>query len=202
MNRKRLFDIIFSLATLVFLSPLFIFIGIAIKCSSKGPIFYRSYRVKKDFAIFPCWKFRTMYEGAEARLEKILKENPHMCREWNTYRKMQQDPRITPLGRFLRKTSLDEFPQFLNVLLGDLSLVGPRPYFQEEIDLYVKEKAKKILSVRPGLTGIWQTSGRNTLSIEERIALDEKYLETQSFFLDFKIILKTIKQIFGSYGAY
>ncbi len=202
MTFKRLFDIAFSLFVLFTLSPLYLLIGIAIKLSSDGPIFYKSVRVKKNFELFPCWKFRTMYIDADRRLAEILEKDKILKEEWNLFRKMQNDPRITPLGKFLRKTSLDEFPQFYNVLKGDLSIVGPRPYFQEEIDVYVKDKAPMILSIKPGLTGIWQTSGRNTLTIMQRIALDEKYLETQSFFLDIKIIFKTIKLIFISHGSY
>jgi undecaprenyl-phosphate galactose phosphotransferase len=139
---------------------------------------------------------------AEEELKRILSKDTKLREEWDTYYKLKDDPRIQGIGKFLRKTSLDEFPQFWNVLKGDLSVVGPRPVTQDEIDKYFREKASKILSIKPGLTGMWQTSGRNLLTFEERIKLEEEYIDRQSFLLDLRIILKTISHIFFARGAF
>jgi exopolysaccharide production protein ExoY len=199
---KRIFDITFSFAALLFFLPLGIVIGVLIKLSSPGPIFYSSKRVGRGGETIDCWKFRTMCMGADEKLKKILAENPKLKKEWDTYFKLKDDPRINTIGRFLRKTSLDELPQFWNVLRGDLSVVGPRPVTQEEVRKYFKDKAEKILSVRPGLTGIWQTSGRNLLTFDERIQLEEQYIDRQSFLLDLRIIFKTIPHLFFAKGAF
>lgn len=182
--------------------PLGIVIGILIKLSSPGPVFYTSKRVGKGGQMIECWKFRTMCLGAEEKLKKILAENPQLKKEWDAYFKLKDDPRINAIGKFLRKTSLDELPQFWNVLRGDLSVVGPRPVTQEEVQKYFRDKAGKILSVRPGLTGIWQTSGRNLLTFEERIRLEELYIDRQSLLLDLRIICKTIPHLFFAKGAF
>lgn len=139
---------------------------------------------------------------AEEKLKKLLAENPSLKKEWETYFKLKNDPRISSVGRFLRKTSLDELPQFWNVLKGDLSVVGPRPVTEEEVKKYFRNKASKILSVRPGLTGIWQTSGRNLLTFDKRVELEEQYIDKQSFLLDLGIIFKTIPRLFFSRGAF
>ncbi|MBI5273507.1 MAG: sugar transferase [Chlamydiales bacterium] len=198
---KRLFDVFFSLFIISVFSPLFIFIAAAIKLTSKGPIFYKSRRLKNHFQPFNCFKFRTMYIDAEKSLQQVLQSNLAAREEWSLFRKLKHDPRITPIGSLLRKTSLDELPQFFNVLKGDLSVVGPRPVSEEELLSYFGEKAKKILSIKPGITGIWQTSGRNKLTMQERIYLDERYIEIRSFFLDLKIIFKTIHQMIFPKGA-
>jgi len=198
---KRGFDIFFSLMVIVFLSPLFILLALLIKISSKGPIFYMSKRVGYKGNDFTCIKFRTMKHKAEKELGKLLKK-PHFFKEWKRYQKLKKDPRITLVGSFLRKTSLDELPQFFNVLKGDLSVVGPRPLSKDEIEKFYGPKTKKMLSVKPGLTGLSQTSGRNLLSIKERIDLEQGYIESQSFLLDLLIIIKTIPQIFLCKGAY
>ncbi len=201
-NSKRLFDIIFSFFALLFFVPFGIVIAILIKLSSKGPIFYKCRRVGKNGAEIECWKFRTMCLDAENQLQKILAESPQLKREWETYFKLKDDPRISGIGKFLRKTSLDEFPQFWNVLIGDLSVVGPRPVTREEVRKYFRDKASKILSVRPGLTGIWQTSGRNLLTFDQRIQLEEEYVDRHSFLLDLQIIFKTIPHLFFAKGAF
>lgn len=201
-NTKRIFDITFSFFALLFFVPFGIVIGFLIKVSSKGPIFYKCRRVGKNGAEIECWKFRTMSIDAENQLKKILAESPRLKKEWETYFKLKDDPRISGIGKFLRKTSLDEFPQFWNVLLGDLSVVGPRPVTQEEVEKYFREKASKILSVRPGLTGIWQTSGRNLLTFDQRIQLEEEYVDHHSFLLDLQIIFKTIPHLFFAKGAF
>ena len=143
-----------------------------------------------------------MCQDADKKLQEILRQNPQLKQEWDTYYKLKDDPRVSEIGKILRKTSLDELPQFWNVLVGDLSVVGPRPVTEEEIQKYFGEKASKILSVRPGLTGIWQISGRSLLTFEERIRLEESYIEMQSLIFDLKIIFKTIPMIFISRGAF
>ena len=143
-----------------------------------------------------------MCENAEQKLKEILAQNPKLKQEWKTYYKLKSDPRIHGVGKFLRKTSLDEFPQFWNVLRGDLSVVGPRPVTEEEVRKYFREKAAKILSVKPGLTGIWQISGRNLLTFDQRVQLEETYVEQQSMILDIKIIFKTVFHLFAAKGAF
>lgn len=198
---KRLFDICFSLLILILFSPLYFLIALLIKLSSKGPVVYLSPRVGKGGKIFQCYKFRTMRTGANETLAIFLAKDPSLQKEWETFRKLKNDPRVTPLGAYLRKTSLDELPQFWNVLKGDLSVVGPRPVSEEEVREWIGDKAPKILSVRPGITGLWQTSGRSTLSLAERIHLEETYVDNQSFFLDLCLICKTIPMILFPKGA-
>lgn len=199
---KRLFDIIFSSLAILFFLPLGIIVAFLIKLSSSGPIFYASKRVGKNGHSIFCWKFRTMCLNAEQKLKSLLEENTDLKQEWETFFKLKNDPRVSAVGKFLRKTSLDELPQFWNVLKGDLSVVGPRPVTEEEVQKYYGERAAKILSVRPGLTGIWQTSGRNLLTFEERTKLEESYVDQQSLTLDLRIIFKTIPMIFFAKGAF
>lgn len=143
-----------------------------------------------------------MYRDADARLKPLLASDPALMNEWKTFFKLKEDPRITPIGKFLRKTSLDELPQFWNVMKGEMSIVGPRPLTAHEVTHYVKEKASKILSVKPGLTSVWITQGRNDLSLEERIAMEEYYVTHRSFWLDCKLIFKTILLMVFPKGAY
>ncbi len=199
---KRVFDIGFSLVALVGVCPVLVLVALVVKASSPGPLFFRSQRVGKGGKIFGCLKFRTMFADAEKRLEEMLQRDAALKKEWETFWKLKEDPRITPVGKFLRKTSLDELPQFWNVLKGELSVVGPRPITHEEVKRYYGDKAEKILSLRPGVTGLWQTSGRNLLSFEERVLLEERYVDTHSFLLDLKLILKTIPSMISCKGAY
>lgn len=199
---KRIFDILFSLSILVLFTPIFLAIAIAIRFSSKGPIVYSHQRIGRGGKKFGCYKFRTMYPDADTKLKSILESNPELKNEWESSYKLKNDPRVTPIGSFLRKTSLDEFPQFWNVLKGDLSVVGPRPVIRDEIVKYYGEKAGKVLSVRPGLTGLWQVSGRSNISYDSRILLDEEYINKQSLSLDIKLVLKTIPAMLSSKGAY
>ena len=143
-----------------------------------------------------------MYRDADKRLKEILEADPELQDEWNKTYKLKKDPRITLIGRLLRRTSLDELPQFWNVLKGDLSVVGPRPVVQEEINQHFGVKAYKILSIRPGITGIWQVSGRNDTSYETRIKMDEQYVDKHSLLLDLKLVLMTIPCMISSRGAY
>ena len=142
-----------------------------------------------------------MCDNADERLQEILSSRPDLLLEWQKYSKLRNDPRVTAIGKLMRKTSLDELPQFWNVLRGDLSVVGPRPFMRREIRPY-RSKKNKLLSVRPGITGIWQTSGRNLLTFEERLNLDETYLEKKSFLLDLKLIAKTFVMMFFPKGAF
>lgn len=199
---KRLFDIFFSLFALVIFAPFFVLIGTILKVSSKGPIFYKSRRLGKDFKDIYCLKFRTMHTLADQKLFDLLEKHPSLKKEWQLYQKLKDDPRIHPFGKFLRKTSLDEIPQFLNVLKGDLSLVGPRPFDSNQVEKYLGKKAKKFLSVKPGLTGLWQVSGRNLLTMHERLLMEEYYIDHKSFLMDLKLVLKTIPVFFFPKGAF
>lgn len=199
---KRIFDVVFSLLVLVLGSPIYVLISLLVYFSSPGPIFYGHSRVGRGNKKIKCWKFRTMVKDADKTLEELLNNNPNLRVEWNKYYKLKNDPRINPLGKFLRKTSLDELPQFFNVLRGDLSVVGPRPCVPNEVYQNFGDKTGKILSIRPGITGIWQISGRNNLTRSERVKLEESYIDKQSLLLDIKIILKTIPSMILSKGAY
>lgn len=199
---KRFFDILFSSLVIVIAFPFFLICAIAVKVSSRGPIFYAHSRIGCKQKPFDCLKFRTMYIDADAKLKPLLASDPALMKEWKTFFKLKVDPRITPIGRFLRKTSLDELPQFWNVLKGEMSIVGPRPLTEHEVTHYLKEKAETILSIRPGLTSLWITKGRNELSLEERIQLEEAYVKKRSIWLDLKLIVQTIFIIFFPKGAY
>jgi exopolysaccharide production protein ExoY len=202
---KRIFDILFSLLALTLGLPFFALIALCVKLSSSGPIFYCSLRIGRKGRLFKFWKFRSMHRDADQRLEVMLSSNPALRLEWQKYFKLRNDPRLTRIGNFLRKTSLDEFPQFWNVLIGDLSIVGPRPYLPREtivIRQIVGSDMEKIFSVRPGLTGIWQTAGRSCLTFEERVKLEVSYAEQRSFLFDLGLIVKTIPILFYSKGAY
>lgn len=200
---KRVFDLSFSLCALIFGLPIFACIALLIFCTSPGKIFYSHKRIGRGGKIFKCYKFRTMHPNADARLQEILKNNEDLRKEWESTFKLKSDPRITPIGSFLRKTSLDELPQFWNVLKGDLSIVGPRPVVKEEVEKYLGLKAPKILSIRPGLTGPWQVSGRSNITCyQKRVELDEFYVDNHSLLLDVKLIAKTIPVMLFSKGAY
>lgn len=200
---KRTFDIVFSATVLIVFSPLYLIISILIAISSPGPIFYTQERVGKNFKHFKCIKFRTMVVDADKVLAKMLAENPEMRREFEENFKLKNDPRVTPIGRFLRVTSLDEFPQFWNVLKGDMSVVGPRPLVPEELHKY-GNKIYKVLTIKPGITGLWQVSGRNDLPYPQRVLIDVYYVNHYNWLLDLWIIIKTIGVILFPHknGAY
>ena len=188
---KRIGDIIFSFVVLTLGSPVFILIGILVKLSSPGSVFYIQKRVGRNYREFGCIKFRTMYKDADDLLPNLLEKYPLMRKEFEKDFKLRQDPRITKLGRFLRRSSLDELPQFFNVLKGEMSVVGPRPIVSNEIikySLFMEE----VISVRPGLTGLWQVSGRNNLSYKKRVELDLLYARNRNFLLDLEIIILTL----------
>lgn len=199
---KRILDILFSLAILILLSPLFLLIACMIRMTSTGKAIYYQKRIGRGGVYFHCYKFRTMYQNADAILQDILTKDGDKRKEWEETHKLKNDPRVTPFGDFLRKSSLDELPQFWNVLKGDLSVVGPRPVVQEEIDKHFGQKAEKIFSVRPGITGLWQISGRSDTTYSNRIALDEYYVEKRTFLTDIKIIALTIPRMISKKGAY
>lgn len=200
---KRAFDILFSFFALVMTSPLLLMITLINFIFCRGKVFYAHRRIGRGGVPFKCYKFRSMHPDAEERLQHILVNDSAKREEWERSFKLKDDPRITPIGAFLRRTSLDELPQFWNVLKGDLSIVGPRPVVQAEMIKYFGPKAKKILSVRPGITGIWQVSGRSDICCyQQRIQLDEFYVDNQSLLLDLKLIAKTIPAILFSKGAY
>jgi lipopolysaccharide/colanic/teichoic acid biosynthesis glycosyltransferase len=193
---KRAFDILFSTVALAVLSPLLAAIAIAIKLDSPGPIFYSSERIGKKGVVFRCTKFRTMVEDAEKRRAEIM----HMNERDGVLFKISNDPRITKLGRFLRKYSLDELPQFFNVLLGDMSVVGPRPPIASEVKEYKLSHLRR-LDVTPGITGLWQVQGRQDPSFASYVSLDVTYIDNWSVWLDFKIIMKTVGVVFAGTGT-
>jgi undecaprenyl-phosphate galactose phosphotransferase len=199
---KRSFDVIFSLLSLVFFSPLLLILAILIKKDSRGALLYKAARIGKHGKIIYCLKLRTMYENADEKLAKLLKSDPFLKEEYEIFHKLKNDPRITKVGKWLRKSSLDELPQFFNVLKGELSVVGPRPYAPDELDEILAHGSKVIFSVSPGMTGLWQTSGRNLLNFEQRVKLEETYIKDRSFYLDIKLILKTIPLILFPKGAF
>ena len=188
---KRIGDVIFSLLVLTLGSPIFILIGILVKLSSPGSIFYIQKRVGRNYREFGCIKFRTMYKNADELLPNLLEKYPLMRQEFEKDFKLRHDPRITKLGRFLRRSSLDELPQFFNVLKGEMSVVGPRPIVSNEINKY-SVFMEEVIAVRPGLTGLWQVSGRNNLSYKKRVELDLVYARNRNFILDLEIILLTL----------
>ena len=198
---KRGFDIVGALVGLIALSPLFVLIALLVKFSDGGSILYSHRRVGRGGRVFPCLKFRTMVPDGEKVLAAYLASNPEAQAEWLTTRKLRNDPRVTRVGAVLRKLSLDELPQILNILQGDMSLVGPRPVVRDELDIY-GTSAVYYLKSRPGLTGLWQVSGRNDVSYDSRVAFDRHYVENWSLIEDVRIIIKTVPAVWTSRGSY
>ena len=205
---KRLLDILFSLFLLIIFSPIIILVAIAIKCDSRGPVLADTpERVGKNGKPFKMYKFRSMIENAH----EILRENPKFAKYYSEYRKgsykLKDDPRITRAGHFIRKHSLDEVPQFFNILNGDMSLVGPRAYYPDELREQQKkypntqDAVKVVLSVKPGLTGYWQVSGRSEINFDKRIEMDAQYVKRRSIIYDLGIILKTPWAMISGKGA-
>ena len=187
---KKFFDLLFSLLFLIFSLPLFLIISLFIKLSSRGPIFYLQERIGKNNIPFRCIKFRTMYPEAKDILENILMKDNNLKKEFEETHKLKNDPRITVIGKLLRKTSLDELPQFINVLRGEMSIVGPRPIVKEEKKKYGRN-LKKVLSISPGITGLWQVSGRNNLTYKKRVILDLNYVRNYNLLMDIRILIRT-----------
>jgi exopolysaccharide production protein ExoY len=198
---KRWMDLLGALAGLLILSPLFILIAVLIYLESRGPALFRQIRIGQGGLPFQMLKFRTMYVGSEWDLDLHLENNPQHRLSFDHFQKLVNDPRLTPLGRFLRRSSLDELPQLWNVLLGEMSLVGPRPFLPEQLEFYGPAYESYILA-RPGMTGLWQVSGRNRLSFAERVRLDESYISTWSLGLDIWILWKTAAAVLRREGAY
>lgn len=197
---KRIIDLFLSALLLVFSLLFFIIISLLIKISSPGPVIFIQKRMGKNGRIFNLYKFRTMYQDAEERLDELLKSDWRLQREYQKHHKLKLDPRITPIGRLLRKTSLDEFPQMWNVIKGDMSLVGPRAYLPSELD-EMGWLAEVIHQVSPGLTGWWQVMGRHDVSFKDRLRLDEYYINNFSIWIDVYILIKTISVVLRGKGV-
>lgn len=195
---KRVFDVTVSLTFLLIFSPLYLLIAALIKIEDGGPVFFPQKRVGKFGREFRMWKFRSMCLNAEAQVKDLLASNQH--KDGVTF-KIKNDPRVTKVGKWLRKFSLDEFPQFFNVLIGNMSLVGPRPPMPREVALYSLADRRR-LAVLPGITCFWQIGGRSEIDFSDQVRLDVTYIESQSFWLDVKILIKTVPAVLCSRGAY
>ncbi len=197
---KRLFDTLVAALLLVLLSPLLWVIALLLKLEG-GSVLFAHQRIGKNGRKFDCYKFRSMVPNAERQLQNLLQHNAQLKAQWDKEHKLKDDPRISRMGDFLRRTSLDELPQLFNVLKSEMSLVGPRPIVQEELQKYGLEKSYYLM-VRPGMTGLWQVSGRNDVDYETRVYLDAWYVKNWSLWYDLAILVKTIKVVFGRNGAY
>lgn len=200
---KRTGDIVFSLSVLTLGAPIFLVLALLVKASSRGPVFYVQPRIGRDYQTFGCIKFRTMRKDSDKILYSLLASSPELNKDFAKDHKLKNDPRITRLGKFLRRSSLDELPQFLNVLRGQMSVVGPRPIVRDELVRYGYHM-NEVLAVRPGMTGLWQVSGRNNLTYRQRVHLDLRYSRTRNFAMDLKIVLKTVMVVLNprDRGAY
>ncbi len=211
---KRMIDMVVSAVALVVLSPIFLLVALIIKITDPGSVFYTQDRVARNFGKFKVYKFRSMkmkycthgHNGNNRTTEQIMIEDfqrPDLAEEYRTHKKIKSDPRVSAIGRFIRKTNIDELPQLINVLRGDISLVGPRPYLAEEVVEYKKHPTTDLFSIKPGMTGLWQVSGRNDASFDERVRFDTYYVQNWSLWQDFIIIIKTISSlIFGENRGY
>jgi exopolysaccharide biosynthesis polyprenyl glycosylphosphotransferase len=194
---KRLFDLVGAVAALTLLSPVMLVVAIAIWSEDHGPVFFKQPRIGRDGHTFDCFKFRSMFVNADRMEQRLREQMGHTGALW----KMEQDPRITRVGRFIRRYSIDELPQLFNVVLGEMSLVGPRPQQAWEVETYTEWEGRR-LRVRPGMTGLWQVSGRSQLSFDEAIRLDLYYVDNWSLMSDLIIMAKTVRAVLGSAGAY
>jgi exopolysaccharide production protein ExoY len=198
---KRIFDAVVAGICLLCGMPVLLFIAVAIKISDGGPVFYRDRRIGRNGTHFRCMKFRSMSVDSGALLRDYLQKNQAAALEWAQTRKLKNDPRVTRVGYLLRKSSLDELPQLINVLRGEMSLVGPRPICDQEVSMY-GEVMQDYLRARPGLTGVWQVSGRNDVGYEKRTRLDREYIHTWNFWKDLWIILRTFRVVLSARGCY
>ena len=194
---KRIMDVVLATMGLIILAPVFAIIALAIKIESKGPVFFKHTRIGKNGEIIKLYKFRSMVQNAEDLIQKFT---PEQMKEFKENYKLTDDPRITKIGNFLRKTSLDELPQLLNIIKGELSIIGPRPVIQEELEKY-GDNAQKFLSVTPGLTGYWAANGRSDTTYEQRMEMELYYVDNLSMKLDIKIFFKTILSVLKREGA-
>ncbi len=197
---KRAADIILSGIGLILVAPILLIVAVLIKLDSKGPVFLDQKRIGKDGKMFRIYKFRSMVDHAEDVLMELMENDPAIKEEYTTKKKLENDPRVTKIGKFIRKTSIDELPQLINIFLGDMSLVGPRPYLAMEIE-DMGLTYFTIIKMTPGLTGPWQVAGRSNIGFRERCAIDCRYYKDRSLKDDFKIILKTFKVVLGRKGA-
>lgn len=198
---KRTLDILVSIIGIILLMPITTAIWVAnIVVKDKGTVFFKQERIGKDGEFFKLYKYRSMVVEADDKLSKYLAENEEAREEYKKYKKLKKDPRITKVGKFIRKTSIDEFPQFINVLKGQMSLVGPRPYLPREIK-DMGESFNEIIKVKPGLTGLWQVNGRSETTFEDRLRIDKEYVEKKGMKLDTKIFIWTIGKVFIKEGA-
>lgn len=197
---KRYFDVAIAVIALILLAPLLICVIILLGMASRGPVFYRHSRIGFGGREFGCLKFRTMRAYSEEEFKAYLQENCEARKEWDETRKLKRDPRVTAVGAFLRKTSLDELPQLINVIRGEMSLVGPRPVTRQELEHYGSQLGY-YLRTRPGLTGAWQISGRSNTSFQERVVLDTQYVRDWSFKADLKIIILTVPCVLAARGS-
>lgn len=197
---KALLDVVLAAVAFGILSPFFVIIPVLVKLTSKGPVFYRQKRLGKNGRTIYVWKFRSMYADADKRLKSILDSDPAMKAEWDANFKLADDPRVTPLGRFLRRTSIDEFPQIFNVFAGDMALVGPRPIVEKEVEYY-GDAYPVFSSVKPGITGLWQASGRSDTDYARRVALDVHYVLNWSPWMDIWILFRTVYAVVFMRGA-
>ncbi|WP_236621624.1 sugar transferase [Asticcacaulis benevestitus] len=197
----RIFDIVISLSAILFLAPALIVVAILVKLQDQGPIFFAQRRIGRDGREFPCFKFRSMRVDAAELLKTLLATDAQARAEWAADHKLRNDPRITALGRFLRKSSIDELPQLFNVLRGDMSLVGPRPIIQAEIVKYGRS-FDNYVSVLPGITGLWQVMGRNDVTYNRRVAMDRLFARKRSFLIYIMILVMTVPAVFAQRGSY
>ncbi len=197
---KRAMDIVLAVPLLVFILPLLLVIALLVKLWDGGPVLFVQRRCGLNGKTFSCYKFRTMRVDAKERLERLLASDPAAAEEWARFQKLQKDPRVTPIGRFLRKASLDELPQLLNILRGEMSVVGPRPITSDEIYRYGADFAY-YSAVRPGVVGLWQVSGRSRLTYEKRVALDVEYVRTWTLMSDVRILARSIPVVLFGAGA-
>ncbi|MBM3315321.1 hypothetical protein FJY71_05710, partial [candidate division WOR-3 bacterium] len=198
---KRVIDLLVTGALLLLLSPLLLVSALLVKLTSPGPVFYKHRRLGRNMRSFRLYKFRTMYRDADRRLHDILESDPARREEYEQSFKLKDDPRVTPVGRFLRRFSVDELPQFLNVIAGRMSLVGPRPIVEKEIDYY-KDYSLLLFRVPPGVTGLWQVSGRTDTTYQQRVELDTRYVREWTLLMDIGIIFRTVPAVLGRRGAY
>jgi len=199
---KRVFDLIAASTLMLLLAPVFLLIALMVVLDG-GPVVYVHRRIGRHGRVFGCLKFRTMRTNAEVLLDHALSRDFGLKSEWEEKRKLRQDPRVTRVGRLLRRTSLDELPQLINVLRGDMSLVGPRPVVLDELNLYYGSVASSVyLSVRPGITGLWQISGRSDINYAQRVALDCEYVANMSLAYDVAVLIRTVPAIVRRSGAY
>lgn len=199
---KRIMDLVIASTALLFLAPVFIGVALAVKLTSKGNIFYLHPRTGLNGEVFAMYKFRSMHTNGDEILKAHLEKCSKSRAEWNKYQKLQHDPRITRIGRFLRKSSLDELPQLINVLQGTMSIVGQRPLLPVQVETYGAANYADYIRTRPGITGLWQVSGRSTIPFDQRIEMEKEYVRNWSIWLDMKILFKTVPAIVFPKGAF